>query len=230
MNKKREQQQYVENLKGIQVELPYLLDAVSDTQKKFFANQDSLQAGLNICIEEISSGRADSELAIWVIGCGQGEEAYSVAIMLDEHPSVFDFHLLGTDISEDSLQVARRAIYDADKVKNVPLPVIKNNFLRSRQKDKDLVRVAPEVRNKVAFRQINYARDFTLREKMDIVICRNTLFYFHPSVQEVLLRKFCEFINPGGFFISGNNEDFSRMRVPLIEMDENIYRLETEDE
>ncbi|MFO7817140.1 MAG: CheR family methyltransferase [Desulfovibrionales bacterium] len=230
MDKEREQQQYIENLKGIQVELPYLLDAVSDTQKKFFENQDSLQAGLDMCIEEIFSSRAGSELAVWVIGCGQGEEAYSVAMMLNEHPAAFDFHVLGTDISEDSLEIARRAIYDAAKIKNVPLPIIKNNFLRSRQKEKDLVRVAPEVRNMVAFRQINYARDFTLREQMDIVVCRNTLFYFHPSVQEVLLRKFCEFINPGGFFISGNNEDFSRMRVPLLEIDENIYRRDAEDD
>lgn len=92
-----------------------------------------------------------------------------------------------------------------------------------------LLRVIPELRGKFSFRQINYAQDFTLREEMDIIVCRDTLAYFQRPVQEVLVRKFCSFLTCGGFFLSGMHDDLSRMRVPLVREDTGIYRRQMEE-
>ena len=225
-----DQKEYIERLKGIQVELPHLLDAVAEKERRFFEAVSSLEDRLDKSVHSLAaSGMDKSGIGVWVIGCGPGEEAYTAGILLQENPDVGDFYVLGSDISENSLEVARRAVYPAEKTANVPLELKKKYFLKSKQQGESLVRVIPELRRRFSFRQINYARDFALREEMDIIICRDTLAYFQPPVQEVLIRKFCSFLTCGGFFLSGMHDDLSRMRVPLDRVGAGIYRRQEVD-
>ncbi len=217
---------YLQSLKGIQLELPYLLDAVSGMQGDFFENKDFLKSNLHRAIKILLASEETGQLGVWVLGCSTGEEAYSVAILLEEYPEDFDYYILGTDISEEDLDVARKAIYDEKKIDVMERDLKEKYFLRKKDQQSTQVRLMPEIRSKVSFRQLNYARDFSLREEMSLAVCRNTLSYFNKTIQEGLIYKFCTFLHSGAFFLTGISEDISGMRVPLVFESEGLYRRE----
>jgi SAM-dependent methyltransferase len=89
----------------------------------------------------------------------------------------------------------------------------KNYLLRSKDRNRALVRVCPELRSQVAFRRINFMDpDLGIAEKMDIIFCRNVVIYFDKPTQQELMRKFHQQLRPGGFLFLGHSETLNGIR------------------
>jgi chemotaxis protein methyltransferase CheR len=67
--------------------------------------------------------------------------------------------------------------------------------------------------------------DFGLRERMDVIFCRNVIIYFDRPTQERLLRRLCGHLLPGGYIFMGHSETLSGLRVPLYQVAPTVYRL-----
>ncbi len=212
-------------------EIIHMINAVTTNKTDFFREPQHFTILSETVLQEFVTagdwGPAKTFL-IWSAGCSTGEEPYTIAMVLNEyamlHPG-FRFTVVATDISTKVLDKAKLAIYEGDRVAMVPLDLKQKYFMRSRDREKGLLRVVPEIRALVQFEQVNLMDDSPLlNDTVDTIFCRNVMIYFERENQEYLLRKFCSCLKPGGFLFLGHSETVHGFDLPLLRVTSTVYR------
>ena len=141
-------------------------------------------------------------LRIWSAGCSNGQEPYTVAMILADLQAGSRAQILATDLDRVTLARAKAGgPYRPDDVRNVP-PALRTKHLREAE---DGFYVADLLRKRVRFRELNLLSDAFDRD-FDLVICRNVLIYFSNEAKLQLLRRFCDSLRPGGVLLVGGTE------------------------
>ncbi|MFP4084080.1 MAG: CheR family methyltransferase [Desulfonatronovibrio sp.] len=220
--------EYLFSLKGMDIEMPHLLDAVTTNTTHFFRESKHFDYLYNTVLPEwFEQNNRYGELVLWSAGCSTGEEPYTLAMVLSEfadHNPGFSFTIVATDINNEVLEMAHKAVYPEDKIENIPPLLRRKYLLRSRDRKMKVVRIVPELRNKVRFRRLNFMGEFGFREPLDIIFCRNVMIYFDRPVQEKLLQKFVHHLSRGGYIFIGHSESLSGMDLGLEQVAPTVYR------
>lgn len=208
-----------------------LLDAMSTNKTDFFREPQHFEILVRSVLPELMRRRGvgvQRPLRVWSAGCSSGEEPYTLAMVLGEVAEGmpgFCYQILGTDISVNVLQTARRAVYPEERIAPVPAALRRKYLLKSRDRGQSLVRIAPELRGLVNFRRLNFMEgEFGLRETMDVIFFRNVMIYFDRPTQENLLNRFCRHLTSGGYLFLGHSETINGLRVPLSPVAPTVYR------
>jgi chemotaxis protein methyltransferase CheR len=216
---------------GRREELPHLIDVVTTNKTDFFRESHHFDFLIRTALPALESGYgvgAGTGLLAWSAGCSTGEEPYTLAMVLSEHAGRnirFRFRLLATDISNIVLEQAQRAIFKSEVVQPVPAELRRKYLMRSKDTQKHLYRVAPELREKVEFRRLNLMDgDFGIGEPVDIIFCRNVIIYFDPPTRARLLQHFTRQLRPGGYLFLGHSETLHGLDVPLLPAGPTVYR------
>lgn len=211
---------------GKQCELPKFLDIVTTHKTDFFRNKDQFIFLEKHILPEITTNK--TFLSVWSAGCSSGEEPYSIAMVIqnfiDESNATLDFHILGTDISDEMLSIARKAIYHYERVKDIDLSFKKKFLLKSKDPKKTLVRIIPELRQKVNFRLLNLIDNCTFREPFQIIFCRNVAIYFNQATQRKLFENLIYWLEKGGYLFLGHSESLFGYDLPVEKVFPSIYR------
>jgi len=221
---------YVFSDQGRETELLNMIDVITTNKTDFFREPKHFEYLTQMLLPEMMRGGAfiRRPAAFWSAGCSTGEEPYTLAMVLSDfaarHPG-FGFSILGTDISSVVLKKAVVGIYEHEKIAPVPMPMRKKYLLRSRDRSRNIVRVAPEIRAKVTFRRLNLMEsDSRLRESFDIIFFRNVIIYFDRPTQERVLNSVCRRLKPGGVLFLGHSETMNGLDVPLKSIVSTVYR------
>ncbi|MBF0620771.1 MAG: chemotaxis protein CheR [Magnetococcales bacterium] len=215
-------------------ELVQLIDVVTVSKTEFFRNPSQFEYMAQRALPELikTEGAGVSRpLMIWSAGCSTGEEPYTLSIVLKEfskhYPGIkFKTKILATDISSRVLEKGKSAVYEMERVAPIPIELKKNYLLRSKDRNKKQVRMIPEVRDMVRFRRLNFMdQDYGLREKMDLVFCRDVMIYFDDATKERVVNRFARLMTPGGYLFIGKSESLEHLNVPIIQVAPTIYRL-----
>ncbi|MBE1425242.1 chemotaxis protein methyltransferase CheR [Desulfomicrobium macestii] len=189
---------------GLRLELPYLVDALGkDHGFLHDARQFEFLAEIVADHHHHGSARLSSFL---VAGCDRGLDAYSLCITLLEEArerSGLEFSILATDFLPANLDQAKRGVYPSASVRSLSPALVKRYFLRSRDTGKNLVRLRPGVREMVNFRCQDIFDSFSLREPMDVIVCRQVLHHFHPALAQALAGRLRQYLTPGGILVLG---------------------------
>lgn len=220
--------QYIELLfskGGIEQELFQMANVVTTNKTDFFRESAHFDFLKSLDWNNYFGGEASGKmLKAWSSACSSGEEPYTLSMVLNEIGG-FDHQILATDLSQDALQKAVTAIYPEQRVQPVPLHYKQKYFLRNKDPKKPLLRITPEIRKKVSFRQLNLMdAGFDLPAKMDLIFCRNVLIYFDRLTQEKVIRKLTTHLKEGGYLFIGHSESISDFRLPLAQVKSTIYR------
>lgn len=213
--------EYLQSLRGLEVELPQMVDAVTTNTTSFFREPRHFEFLTQTILPQWHTRNQNKTFAVWNAGCSSGEEPYTTAMVLmdyNERVRPLQFTILATDISTDILQKAARAVYEDEKAATIPVDLRRKYLLRSRDKSRGLVRIIPELRETVSFRRLNFMDDFQFREKMDLIFCRNVMIYFDRKTQHELVQKFCNYLEPGGHLCIGHSESLSGSGLPLRQL------------
>jgi chemotaxis protein methyltransferase CheR len=212
-------------------ELVHMIDAVTTNKTDFFREPAHFQylteSALPEFLNEYMNG-VKKKFTVWSAGCSSGEEPYTLAIVLNEfaseHPD-FQYAVLATDISTKVLEKARLGIYDQHLVSGIPLALKQKYFLKSKDRDKALVRVVPELRSRISFQRINLMDEhLMIPEPADAVFCRNVIIYFERATQQKLLHRLCKCLKTGGHLFLGHSETVHGFDLPLVRISSTIYR------
>ncbi len=145
------------------------------------------------------------EIRVWVPGCSSGEEAYSIAICLIEamgnKSSAVPVRIFATDVSESSINKARRGIYG----KNIRNDVTPERLKRFFTKKGNSYKVSKLLREMCIFSKQNVFSDPPF-SNVDLISCRNLLIYMQPVLQENVFHKFHYALKPDGFLLLGSAE------------------------
>lgn len=224
---------YLFSPQGMTQELSHLIDAITTNKTDFFREPAQFDYLVQQVLPElISENRAGFlySLSIWSAGCSSGEEPYTLSMVLEDyserlHNHSLDYHVLATDVSLGILKKAERAIYDHDQIKPVPLNLRKKYLLKGKGHNKHLIRIVPELRRMVRFKQLNFLdNNYGIPDQVDVVFCRNVIIYFDKVTQEQVLRRICKHLRPGGYLFMGHSETLNQINVPLVQVAPTIYK------
>lgn len=158
-------------------------------------------------------------IRIWIAGCATGEEAYSVAILLDEAGLLDRSTIYATDIDGDSLRAAGSAIYPADAMvgatRNYQGSGGERPFSDWYIAKYDRCILSPALRSRIEFFSHNLATDSAFGE-FHLVLCRNVFIYFEETLQRRVERIFWESLAPFGNLVLGPREGLTAGGVQLF--------------
>lgn len=222
---------YVFSPEGRERELRNMFDVVTTNKTDFFREAGHfdflVDEALPDLIRRYGTGVRQPAL-FWSAGCSTGEEPYTLAMVLSEYSRKvrdFKFSILGTDISTRVLEKAKSAIYDEEDVAPVAMELKKRYLLRSRDRKKRLVRIAPELRAAARFYRLNFMDpSYGIRQRMDVVFCRNVIIYFDKATQKQVLSKILSHLRTGGYLFSGHSETLNDLGLPIAPVKSTIYR------
>ena len=231
MNEYSEYCDYLFSEAGMDNELHQFIDVVTTNKTDFFREPNHftylVEKVLPELIQKDGTG-IRKPLNIWSSACSQGDEPYTMAIVLSEFAEKngeFDFSILATDISVKILELAKNGVYPHNHIEPIDIELRKKYLLKSKDKQKNLVRIVPELRDKVVFRQMNLVEgDFRIRKTMDIIFCRNVIIYFDRRTTDILLQRLCDKLRKGGFLFMGHSELLDCTKLPLIQVAPTIYK------
>lgn len=199
--------QYLDYLRKYPQEANSLIQEVLIPVTEFFRDNESFKVLEQTIVEKISAQdiAADGVLRIWCAGCATGEEAYSIAIMIEEllpdlaHP--LRYQIFATDLDENALKKARYGVYPLTSISKIPLKLQKRYF----EIIDDTVKIRQDIRDRITFTAHNLVQDPPFG-RIDVVSCRNLLIYFNGILQSVAFDTFNYSLNSNGILFLGRAE------------------------
>ncbi|AFL74510.1 chemotaxis protein CheB [Thiocystis violascens] len=150
---------------------------------------------------------AGAPVRVWVCGCSTGEEAYSVAILLQEHletlKKTYRVQIFATDLDARSIERARVGVYPASIAVDVSTERLARFF--SQDAEDGVYRIQKVVRDLLVFSEQNLIKDPPF-SRLDLISCRNLLIYLNSDLQKRLISLFHYALNPGGVLFLGSSE------------------------
>jgi len=172
----------------------------------FFRNPEAFETLKHGALADLLRKKdRDEPVRIWVPGCSTGEEAYSLAIIIQELMDEFQVHhevqIFATDIDDMAIDAARTGVYPAGIAADVSPERLKRFFVR----DEETYRIRKEVREMLILAAQDIIKDppFT---KLDLISCRNVLIYMDGELQRRVLPLFHYSLRPGGILFLGSSE------------------------
>ena len=213
--------------------LPDIIDAMTVQVSEFFRDPDYFLALRRDVLPHL---RTFPSIKVWVAGCADGEELYSLAIMLDEEGLLDRTLFYATEINRRALARAEAGIYPIDR-----MALFSQNYQRAggRGSLSDHYTAAygraafhRRLRERTVFTEHNLATDQVFSE-VQLISCRNVLIYFDNSLQQRAIGLFADALARGGFLGLGLHETlrFSVHADAFAPFDENqrIWRRTAQD-
>jgi chemotaxis protein methyltransferase CheR len=200
--------EYLKHMHNDKNEFVDFIDAIT-TNHTFFFRENSH------CEFIVKNLDKSKPLKIWSAASSSGEEAYSIAVQLTANS--FKFDIFASDLSKTMLQAGQRAIYPMERVRSVPLPLLRTYFQRGKNTRQDYVKVKPEIQKCVSFGPHNLLQDspFTGSDKFDIIFCRNVMIYFDNVTRKKVVNNLFQSLKPGGYFFVGMSESLQGLEHEL---------------
>ncbi len=197
-----------------------VVEAMTNNETSFYRDSEPFEALRKIIIPELlTRNSSQRQLTIWSAAASTGQEAYSIAMLLEEEFSGlagWSVRILGTDISRAALDRARSGLYTQMEVGRGLTPA---QLQRHFRKEGTEWRLSENIRSKVEFIHLNLFDPWTEIQRSDIVLMRNVLIYFEVEKKKILLQKLRDVLKPEAYLLLGSAEatfglDDSFERVP----------------
>jgi chemotaxis protein methyltransferase CheR len=161
----------------------------------------------------VQKARSGKPVRIWSAGCSSGQEPYSIAMLIHQSaPELIerDTLILATDIDSKILEKAEAGTYAEQQITGIP-DDMRAKYLSATS---DGYAVTPSLRRLIRFRELNLLRDWPMRNRFDVIFCRNVVIYFDAATQDTLWPRFENALEPTGWFFLGHSERVSDAHAP----------------
>ena len=167
------------------------------------------------------TGSIATPIRIWSAACSTGEEAYTLAIIMEELMQTtkqnIPYMIYATDISQKVLESAKRAVFSQYSIRNTDESLKKKYFTEENNMFKLKENVKKNV--KIDFMNLMDENAYRTYKQMDIIFCRNVLIYFDEKMKKKVIENLYECLKPKGFLTIGHAEslhNISRAFKPLV--------------
>jgi len=184
-----------------------VVEAMVTTETAFFRDRDPFESLRTTVLPALLRRReCERQLSVWSAACSAGQEPYSFAILLRRYfPQLagWKIHILATDLSGEAISRAREARYNQVEINRGLPATLMVRYFRQTGTTWQLV---DEIREAVEFREMNLAQSWPSLPRMDIVLLRNVMIYFHVETKKTILRRMAKQLRPDGYLLLGSAE------------------------
>jgi chemotaxis protein methyltransferase CheR len=202
-------------------EFEKLIDIIIPKETYFFREERQLSAFVFEALPEVmeyNQKMKTRHIRIWCAGCSTGEEAYTLAILLNEYGEIgkWDIKIIATDINPEAIKKAREGIYGESSFRNTK-SIYKTLYFE--RVGNGVFRIKDDIKKMVTFAKKNILdTDFSFfHEKFDIIFCRNVLIYFDREAKKKAAENFYHALREEGFLFLGHAESLINV-FPLFKI------------
>lgn len=216
-------QQVTQGAAGM-LEWTVIVDRIAVKETSFFRHRPSLEYVRNYLQTKINNQSLTQSFDVWSVGCATGEEAYSLAMVIND---CFELAALNPyygitafDLSMTALATARKGRYAKRKIETVKAEEFKRY---TKQMTDGNYEITSRLRERVCFTQANIINHNNLPGvKVDVIFCQNLLVYFRRWLRRDILNAFTDHLKPGGILVTGLGEvtEWEHPKMKRITVDE----------
>lgn len=188
-----------------QVNQRKIVDALTTNETSWFRDREPFTALTNVVLPELITSRATTrKIRLWSAASSSGQEAYSLAITLQEAlPVGWSYEIMGSDISTEMVKRAEAAEYSQVEVnRGLPATQLVQYFERAGAH----WRITPSLRRNVSFKLMNLTAPLPPLPPFDVIFLRNVLIYFDVATKKSVLRNVARLLRPDGWLFLGAAE------------------------
>jgi len=186
-----------------------VIEAMTTNETLWFRDTYPFEVLRKTIFEEYKQQKKNS-IRIWSAACSSGQEPYSISMVTDEYIKQnlgFKVDVTATDISQEILNAAKQAKYDALALARGLSEERKRQYFSPLG---DQWQVNANIRSRINFREINLLQSYTSLGKFDVIFCRNVLIYFSAESKTDILNRMALALNPRGFLMLGASESIAQ--------------------
>ncbi|WP_294521772.1 protein-glutamate O-methyltransferase CheR [uncultured Anaerovibrio sp.] len=206
--------------------LAMLAEAITTHHTFFMREADHFTFYGQQVLPYLESTIGDGDVRTWCAASSTGEEAYILAMLLEDYFGLkgpqWETTLLATDLSRDVLEKGKNGLYPRESVQTLPAHWQTRYFQPAAN---GYCQVVDSLRRKVLFRQFNLINPtFPFKKPFHVIFCRNVMIYFDGPTRAALVQRFADFLEPGGFLFIGHSEVIDRQAHDFEYVMPSIYR------
>ena len=190
-------------------------DSLHNSYTEFFRNPLTFSVMERIILPSLllkKETTKNKEVRIWSAACAAGQEAYSLAMLLEElkngNDNNINYRIFATDEREAQVEEARKGTYSAAALNNLNMKRVKQWFT----KQADVYSVKPELKQNIDFSVFDLfsehlsAPPASIFGDFDLVVCANLLFYYKPEYQKIMIKKVGKSLVNNAYLVVGETE------------------------
>jgi two-component system CheB/CheR fusion protein len=224
----------VHQIEGIESYLKYLQQTPTEVEAlfcdlligvtNFFRDPEAFKILETEIIPKLFADKQSGGVArVWSTGCSTGEEAYSIAILLQEHLETlkqnFTVQVFATDIDSRAIATARAGLYPVSIAADITSERLSRFFTAT--PDGSSYRINKGLRDMLIFSEQNLIKDPPF-SRLDLISCRNLMIYFDSDLQKKIIPLFNYALNPGGFLLLGTSEGIGEFGEMFAVLDRKV--------
>ncbi|MEM6258755.1 MAG: protein-glutamate O-methyltransferase CheR [Planctomycetota bacterium] len=203
-------------------EFQEMFNRITINETSFFRNEPQLQTFEERILPELMEARkATKTLRIWSAACSSGEEPYTLAIQIYRSLGVrlsdWRIEILGTDISEKVLNIARSGRYHNYAVRSTNPAIISRYF----KQDDRHYQLNEDIMSMVHFEKLNLKDTFAARRfgTFDMIMCRNVMIYFDDEMKTKVIDIFHNQLADDGTLYIGHSESLRNLKTGFVQLE-----------
>jgi chemotaxis protein methyltransferase CheR len=220
-------QAYMDLVEEDPAEFNKLVSLVTTNVTSFFREADQFQILRQELLTNILANiKKDNKIRCWSAGCSSGEEAYTLAIVINEVlEKGWDLQVLASDISTVKLQEGMAGIYPQERMEGIPKE-LRLKYFMPLAGNPGYYQVKPALRDQICFRKLNLIEvmDIPDRLRFDLIFCRNVFIYLTPRYQEKVINSFYDYLKGNGYLFLGHSESLNYADPRWVPLKKSIYR------
>ena len=189
-----------------------IVEAMTTNETLFFRDEQAFTALQRHVLPELVHARREvRKLNIWSAASSTGQEAYSVAMMLNEmNLAGWTYRILATDINSQVIDRARKGRYRKIEVsRGLPAEYLDKYFDQHEME----WQISDRIRSMVEFAQFDLRRSMKSFGSFDLVLCRNVLIYFDVETKKNILKEIRDCLSEQGFLLLGCAESILNLDI-----------------
>ncbi|QJE73553.1 protein-glutamate O-methyltransferase [Aerophototrophica crusticola] len=182
-------------------------EAMTTNESSFFRDTKPFDQFKAVVLPMLLQSRAAKKtIRIWSAACSSGQEAYSLAMLLNEEGARlagWRIEIIGTDLSGEMVNKAKAGIYTQFEVqRGLPITLLVKYF----KQVGDKWQITEDMRSRVQYREYNLLSDLSPLGQFDVIFCRNVLIYFDGPTKGKVLEAMAKQMPPDGVLYLGGAE------------------------
>ena len=206
--------QYVDllmNNNGIERQMA--IDLLTTNETYFFREPEHFNALKRLLLEHHPKSRL---LRLWSAASSSGEEAYSIAMVLDDFfGSRGKWEIFGSDISSRIIEKAQKGLYQCHRLDAMPKDYLQKYCLKGAGEYDGFLLIDQCLRAKTRFAEINLTKPLPEVGQFDVIFLRNVLIYFDDKTKENIIRSLTSKLRSKGLLFIGHSESLKGMDLPI---------------
>jgi chemotaxis protein methyltransferase CheR len=176
-------------------------EALSVTDTAFFRDSAVFDHIGRTLLPALATGGAP--IRAWCAGCSTGQEAYSLAMLAEQHGPALGVEIVATDLSERVLEKAHAGLYTQFEVqRGLPIRLLLKHF----EKSGDMWAISPRLRARIRWRRLNLMEARRSVRPFDLILCRHLLSHFEPEARDRVMAQLTASLAPGGYLVLGPDD------------------------